>query len=608
MVRKCKTDGCNKHPTYGLKGSSAEYCGTHKITEMIDVCHKFCEFTDCKLRASITNTESGKHFCSKHGSEKKKERVISKTCESDGCNSASPTYDSKGGKGRFCKIHKLPGMINIKYACIEEGCSIRAEFNVDGEKPKYCNIHKKDNMIKLINNFLCEIEGCNIIPMYNNKGEKKGRLCGNHKTEDMVNVYKKVCEEEGCKTTAGFNKPGEKTGKYCSKHKKAGMVDIDKICCEHDNCNVSPCYNYKGETTGKYCKKHKLDGMIDVEHPCCKEDKCQVRPSYGMLDCEANYCFTHKKEGMVNLIKRECEDPDCKNTPNFNKEGETIGRYCSKHKKDGMVDVRHKRCDHAACKLQPGYTDPNTKKQYCSSHKTDVSISRIRRCEFDGCDVIPTFAKFGDISAIRCLTHKTHDDVDIKHAYCKTHLCYTRSSNPKYDGYCLHCYVNIYPDKPNARNYKTKESAVSKFIKDSFPDISFISDKQIAGGCSKRRPDDIADFGTHCIIIETDEKKHSAYECSCENKRIMEISKDVGHRPIVFLRFNPDAYIDEKGNRITSCWGIDGRGMAVIKKNKQNEWNNRLSCLKNQLQYWIDNIPKTVEIIQLFYDQSIGSY
>ena len=605
MVRKCKRDGCNKHPIYGTKGESAEYCSTHKTSVMVDVCHKFCEFTGCKLRASITNIQTGKHFCSTHGSEKKKERVITKKCEFNGCNSAGPTFDIKGGVGRFCKTHKLPHMINIKYACIEEGCSIRAEFNVDGKKPKYCNRHKKDNMIKLINKSLCEIEGCDITPMYNNKGEKKGRLCGNHKTEDMINVYKKVCEEEGCEINAGFNNPGEKPGKYCSKHKKLGMVDIDKISCEHDKCNISPCYNYKGETTGKYCKKHKLDGMIDVEHPCCKEDLCSVRPSYGMSDNKEEYCFTHKKEGMVNLINRECEEQDCKNTPNFNKEGETIGRCCSKHKKDGMVDIRHKRCDHTGCKLQPGYTDKKTKKRYCSTHKTQDSISKIRRCEAEGCSIIPTFAKVGEISALRCSTHKETDDVDIKHKFCKTHLCSIRAID-KYDGFCLRCFVNNSPDKPNARNYKTKESAVSTFITKTFPNVSFISDKQIADGCSKRRPDVIVDFGTHCIIIETDEKKHSTYECSCENKRIMEISRDVGHRPIVFLRFNPDAYTDEKGNKITSCWGIDRRGMAVVKKNKQDEWKKRLAALKIQLQYWIDNIPeKMVETIQLFYDQHI---
>lgn len=45
--------------------------------------------------------------------------------------------------------------------------------------------------------------------------------------------------------------------------------------------------------------------------------------------------------------------------------------------------------------------------------------------------------------------------------------------------------------------------------------------------CSKRRPDILIDLETHLIIIEVDENQHKGY--SCENKRIMEISQDLGH-------------------------------------------------------------------------------
>jgi hypothetical protein len=45
------------------------------------------------------------------------------------------------------------------------------------------------------------------------------------------------------------------------------------------------------------------------------------------------------------------------------------------------------------------------------------------------------------------------------------------------------------------------------------------------------------------IIIEVDENGHNNEEyCACENKRIMEISQDLSHKPIVFIRFNPDKY------------------------------------------------------------------
>ena len=107
-------------------------------------------------------------------------------------------------------------------------------------------------------------------------------------------------------------------------------------------------------------------------------------------------------------------------------------------------------------------------------------------------------------------------------------------------------------------------------------------------------------------MIEIDENQHRDYDCSCDNKRIMEISKDTGHRPLVFIRFNPDDYINNVAANITSCWGIDGKGICVVKKSKTKEWCDRLVCLKNSIQYWIENkTDKTIEVIQLFYDQDV---
>jgi hypothetical protein len=39
-----------------------------------------------------------------------------------------------------------------------------------------------------------------------------------------------------------------------------------------------------------------------------------------------------------------------------------------------------------------------------------------------------------------------------------------------------------------------------------------------------------------------------------------------------------------------------------ITKTKQKEWEERLTSLKQQIQYWIDHpTEKTIEIIELFY-------
>lgn len=191
-------------------------------------------------------------------------------------------------------------------------------------------------------------------------------------------------------------------------------------------------------------------------------------------------------------------------------------------------------------------------------------------------------------------------------ALCKSEWCET-TANSKYEGYCLNCFIHLFPDKPNSRNYKTKEKAVVDYILEQFPidKYTWINDKRVQDGCSRRRPDLLLDLGYQIIIIEVDENQHETYDCSCENKRLMELSKDIHHRPIIFIRFNPDQYVT-KDKTITSCWGINKLGVCGIKKTKTKEWFNRLEALRNQIEYWCesDNVTdKTVEVISLFYDE-----
>ncbi len=92
------------------------------------------------------------------------------------------------------------------------------------------------------------------------------------------------------------------------------------------------------------------------------------------------------------------------------------------------------------------------------------------------------------------------------------------------------------------------------FLKAKFQDVSWICDRKIDGGCSRRRPDLFLDMGSHVVIVELDENKHDEYDRTCENRRMMEISQDLNHRYIVMIRFNPDGYVcAEKGKVPTPC-------------------------------------------------------
>lgn len=57
--------------------------------------------------------------------------------------------------------------------------------------------------------------------------------------------------------------------------------------------------------------------------------------------------------------------------------------------------------------------------------------------------------------------------VNVKSPICKTPLCSTTVSE-KYEGYCLPCFIHMFPDKPNSRNYKTKERAVVEYVLKEF--------------------------------------------------------------------------------------------------------------------------------------------
>ncbi len=69
---------------------------------------------------------------------------------------------------------------------------------------------------------------------------------------------------------------------------------------------------------------------------------------------------------------------------------------------------------------------------------------------------------------------------------CKAPKCEKRGSRND-EGYCLHCFVNLFPDKKNKRNYKTKESTVLTHLKENLIGVTWVVHKRVKDGFSKRR-------------------------------------------------------------------------------------------------------------------------
>ncbi len=146
---------------------------------------------------------------------------------------------------------------------------------------------------------------------------------------------------------------------------------------------------------------------------------------------------------------------------------------------------------------------------------------------------------------------------------CKVPLCET-IGNPRYKGQCVCCFIHLFPDEKNVHNYKAKESTVATHRKEKFPGVTWVCDKPVKDGYSKRRPDLFLDMGSHVLIVDIDEDQHKTYDCTCENRRLVEISKDVNHHPVVMVRLNPDGYVRPEKGKIPSPWADTEQGVSVV--------------------------------------------
>ena len=226
-------------------------------------------------------------------------------------------------------------------------------------------------------------------------------------------------------------------------------------------------------------------------------------------------------------------------------------------------------------------------------------------CAFSECQKRPSYNLPGE-TPIFCAAHKAEGMIQVRTKTCINDWCETQANTAKYEGYCLRCFMHTFPDKPVSRNYKTKERLVVDFVLAAFPLVTWVTDKRVADGCSRRRPDLLCDLGDQLLMVEIDENQHDTYDSTCENKRLMELSQDVGHRPIVFIRFNPDEYVDITGVKHTSCFGTNKKGIMGVKKNKRVEWAQRLEALRDVVQHWMrERTAKTVEVVSLFFNDRV---
>ncbi len=429
--------------------------------------------------------------------------------------------------------------------------------------------------------------------------DDKEKYCSKHKLPDMVDVINKKCKYENCKKQPRFNFEGIKGGIYCKEHALTDMLDVVNKKCKYNGCKTQPVYNYEGFKKGMYCREHALTDMIDVHSKRCEYTDCKKQSYFNFPNEKGSrFCSKHKLNGMI-LSFGSCEIETCTTQASFNFPNEKGSKYCSKHKLDGMVITTSYICEDELCNIIASFNFPNEKgSRFCSNHKLDGMVTTTSYiCEDELCNIIASFNLSNETIPRFCSKHKLDRMVTMTNKMCC--VCNMVSARPHYKNHCYGCYSFKYPDDPAVRNHKTKENAIMSEIAKVFPDI--ILDKIIDGGCSKRRPDGMIDLVSHVIIVEVDENQHNGYDKECENRRIMELSQDLSHRPIVFIRINPDGYIlnNKKQKGAFTLTKITG----TLKVNKKI-LNERINATIDIITQYYEIIPsKTITVENLFFTQ-----
>jgi hypothetical protein len=391
--------------------------------------------------------------------------------------------------------------------------------------------------------------------------------------------------------------------------------------CKFLDCAKNAIYNYVG-LKAKFCKDHKEDGMIDVKHKKCEHNKQKTK----CKECTPTAYCSHGK------LKERCKlcggSAFCEHGKRKDNCIECDGNSICEHKKQkrNCKDCGGSAiCEHGKYKnicIECGGSSlciHNKQKRYCKecdgSAFCEHGKYKIYCSECDGASLcihskVKHYCKECDGSAF--CEHGKYKD---KCQQCGTGLCQSEACSI-YDNterplaqhlvnglkLCRNCYNHLVPGDAKPKTLVRKEQFVLAEIQRQLPELEdffVLWDCPIDGGCSNKRPDMLYDFGIGCLVIEIDEDAHKSEDPSCREKRMCEIFLDLGERPLIFIRFNPDRY----GTR-------EPIFRMTLKTHQlrcnETEFEYRMEKLVEEIKkvyktYVIDqHIPKLFDVVNLF--------
>ncbi len=489
--------------------------------------------------------------------------------------------------------------------CIESTCDKWAIFGHVWGKGMYCKEHAAEGCVD-VRNKRCRVTGCEKYPTHGPAGGQPHFCKADGEVRGFVDIKSKRCEVVGCQKGPSFGTPGGRP-RFCKTHGEArGLINNREKRCLAEGCDIMPLFGPAGGKAS-HCQKHGQPlGYVNVKSTRCEVAEC---PTHGPAGNQPQFCRIHgEKQGFKNNVSKRCVAEGCDKIPFFGPAGEKAS-HCKKHGKPlGYVNVRSIRCQMPDCKSHATYGLKSRTPSHCSKHGKELGLLCLtyKLCQEVDCQTSAAYGPEGG-KPLFCAQHgRPRGMTDVVNHRCKNG-CGTMSHRNKYDGNCVRCFMFLHPDKPVSRDWKTKETHLRQHISELAGTHERLKGLQLTfdralGGCSRRRPDALLECLSHAIVIECDENQHSNESSyPCENKRMMEIYQDIGHRPLVMIRFNPDKYVDSEGIETSSCFQYSKKEEVPLPQKKT--WKARLNVLTAQILESVGNIPdKAVTIHHLYYD------
>ncbi len=207
-----------------------------------------------------------------------------------------------------------------------------------------------------------------------------------------------------------------------------------------------------------------------------------------------------------------------------------------------MIDVHNTMCSETDCCVNASYGYEINQALFCSYHAKRLYPSAIlvkgKKCEIEDCTTTACFGDIGTRSQF-CFKHKSPTMISLREKRSDCAACGLSYlvTGLDVDGLCCYC-------RPN-KSCRTKENSVKKLLYEKLPEYKFEQNSyqlpSIRQAQLRYRPDFWLELSSHIVVIEVDEFSHSSYQDDCEIVRMINISMSCEGKPVVFIRYNPDA-------------------------------------------------------------------